>query len=102
LSLTYIKKYLCDLILWCSFFPYRCQQCKDCNKVRCYHWCVGDEPSIEENLRLQLEEYVSACGTSYLEIKATSKIIYDPTDLNSTTNPYNIDYLPSGKLLFDI
>jgi hypothetical protein len=89
-----------------SFSPYRCGQCKDSNRVRCYHWCVGVEHSIDffrENLRLQLEEYyLSTCGTSYLEIKASSRILYDPTDLNSTTNPYNIDYLPTGKLLFDI
>lgn len=35
-----------------------------------------------------------SCGKADEDIRHGSKILFDPTDLNSSTNPLNIDYIP--------
>jgi hypothetical protein len=40
---------------------------------------------------------IRSCRQSYEDIRHSSKITYDPTDLNSSTNPLNIDFIPSGN-----
>jgi len=38
-----------------------------------------------------------SCGKADEDIRHGSKILFDPTDLNSSTNPLNIDYIPNGN-----
>jgi len=65
-----------------------------------HHWAVGDEISIErfqEQLQNLLDVYLQQCGTSYTELKATSKIIYTLTDVTRTSNEQNIELIPNGE-----
>jgi hypothetical protein len=44
-----------------------------------------------------IDVYLQQCGTSYIELKGTSKIIYDPTDVTRTSNEQNIEFIPKGE-----
>lgn len=86
------------VVLPFAFFPCRCQRCKRKDRRRCYHWPVGDENSIrlfQENLRVQIDAYINSCGKCFNEIRLHTQTVYDPTDLNSQTNPLNIDFIPT-------
>ncbi len=85
-------------ILIFYFFIFRCELCQEINREQCYP--IGDERSIavfQDNLRRVLDAYIRACSKSYEDIKHSSTIIYDPTDLNAVSNPLNIDYVPTGN-----
>jgi hypothetical protein len=86
-------------INYCLFLV-RCQRCVDNNRLRCYHWSIGDEASLEifrANLLERLNQYLTVCGCNYEYVKQHSKVIYDPTDLNCTSNRLNIDFIPNGN-----
>ncbi len=82
-----------------SFLFIGCTSCKEKNRVKCYHWSVGDETSIasfQQQLEEQLNSYLANCGETYYEIQKKTRIIYDPCDVTGETNQNNINYIPNG------
>jgi hypothetical protein len=53
--------------------------------------------AFQESLRTMLEAYMRSCEKAYEDIRHSSKILFDPTDLNSSSYPLNIDYIPNGN-----
>ncbi len=48
-----------------------------------------------QQLEQHLHQYVSKSWTHYADVKQSTKIVYDPTDVNRFNNRYNIDFLPN-------
>ncbi len=48
-----------------------------------------------QQLEQHLHQYVSQSWTHYADVKQSTKIVYDPTDVNRFNNRYNIDFLPN-------
>jgi len=72
-------------------------RCKNNNKSKCYHWDVGDEDSVakfQDELRLQMQEYLEVCGHSIDEVKLQSKIVLSPSSLDRETYMRNIVFVP--------
>ncbi len=61
---------------------------------------MGDENSIyvfQQELEEHLNLYLPAQGRHYEDVKRSSRIIYDPTDVTHYNNQFNIDYNFSGS-----
>jgi hypothetical protein len=50
-------------------------------------------------LEVKLEDYLNTYGGLYFDVKKHSKIIYDPTDLNCSSNPLNVDFVPIKPMM---
>jgi hypothetical protein len=65
---------------------------------------VGDEDSIElfqQILDDKMEQYMQDCGRTFKEVKASSKIIYNPLEVNRFGNKYNIDFCSTDENVDD-
>jgi len=51
---------------------------------------------FRQQLEQHLHQYVLQNGTHYVDVKRSSKIVYDPTGVTRFNNQYNIDFLLSG------
>lgn len=47
---------------------------------------------FQEELRGRMQQYVEDCGRSFEEVRMSSKIVYNPTEVNRFGNKYNIDF----------
>ncbi len=65
---------------------------------------MGDEDSIElfqQILDGKMEQYMQDCGRTFEEVKASSKIIYNPLEVKRFGNKYNIDFCTTDENVDD-
>ena len=66
---------------------------------------MGDEDSVQlfqQILNEKMQQYMQDCGRSFQEVRMSSKIIYNPLEVNRFGNKYNIDFCTTDKQVDDL